>query len=53
MIEKIFLILIFNWNIRRVATEMAKQVVYRVMLLRKGPINVAREAYARKESRYI
>jgi glutamate dehydrogenase (NAD(P)+) len=29
--------------------ETAKQIVYRAMLLRKGAISVAREAYARKE----
>ena len=28
---------------------MAKQIVYRVMPLRKGAINVAREAYDRKD----
>jgi glutamate dehydrogenase (NAD(P)+) len=36
-------------NVRRVATEITKQIVYRAMLLRKGAISVAREAYARKE----
>jgi glutamate dehydrogenase (NAD(P)+) len=36
-------------NPRRIATERAKQVVYRAMLLRKGAISVAREAYARKD----
>jgi len=36
-------------NVREVAMETAKQIVYRAMLLRKGAINVAREAYARKE----
>jgi len=36
-------------NVRKVAMETAKQIVYRAMLLRKGAINVAREAYARKE----
>jgi glutamate dehydrogenase (NAD(P)+) len=35
-------------NVRKVATESSKQKVYRAMLLRKGAINVAREAYARK-----
>jgi glutamate dehydrogenase (NAD(P)+) len=35
-------------NVRKVATEISKQIVYRAMLLRKGAINVAREAYARK-----
>ena len=34
-------------NPRTLATEMSKQVVYRAMLLRKGVINVAREAYER------
>ena len=36
-------------NVRRTAMEMSKQIVYRAMLLRKGAINVAREAYARKD----
>jgi glutamate dehydrogenase (NAD(P)+) len=36
-------------NVRKVAMETAKQIVYRAMLLRKGAISVAREAYARKE----
>jgi glutamate dehydrogenase (NAD(P)+) len=36
-------------NVRKVATEISKQIVYRAMLLRKGAINVAREAYARKQ----
>ena len=36
-------------NPRRIATEIGKQVVYRAMLLRKGAISVAREAYARKD----
>lgn len=36
-------------NVRRAAMEMSKQIVYRAMLLRKGAINVAREAYARKD----
>jgi glutamate dehydrogenase (NAD(P)+) len=35
-------------NVRKVATESSKQKLYRAMLLRKGAINVAREAYARK-----
>ena len=35
-------------NPRKIATERAKQIVYRAMLLRKGAINVAREAYDRK-----
>jgi glutamate dehydrogenase (NAD(P)+) len=34
-------------NPRTLATEMSKQIVYRAMLLRKGAINVAREAYER------
>jgi hypothetical protein len=34
-------------NPRTLATEMSKQLVYRAMLLRKGAINVAREAYER------
>ncbi|HSA74891.1 MAG TPA: hypothetical protein VLE21_01745, partial [Candidatus Nitrosocosmicus sp.] len=36
-------------NVRNVAMETAKQIVYRAMLLRKGSISVAREAYARKQ----
>ena len=36
-------------DVRKVAMETAKQIVYRAMLLRKGAISVAREAYARKE----
>jgi glutamate dehydrogenase/leucine dehydrogenase len=36
-------------NVREIAIETSKQIVYRAMLLRKGAINVAREAYARKE----
>jgi glutamate dehydrogenase (NAD(P)+) len=36
-------------NPRKVAVELSQQVVYRAMLLRKGAINVAREAYARKD----
>ena len=36
-------------NPRKIATEVAKQIVYRAMLLRKGAIDVAREAYARKD----
>jgi glutamate dehydrogenase (NAD(P)+) len=36
-------------NPRVIATQMAKQIVYRAMLLRKGAINVAREAYDRKD----
>ncbi|MDF0682712.1 MAG: Glu/Leu/Phe/Val dehydrogenase, partial [Candidatus Nitrosocosmicus sp.] len=38
-----------NVDVRRAAMEISKQIVYRAMLLRKGAINVAREAYARKE----
>jgi hypothetical protein len=34
-------------NPRTLATEMSKQVIYRAMLLRKGVINVAREAFKR------
>ncbi len=36
-------------NVREVATEISRQIVYRAMLLRKGAINIAREAFARKE----
>ena len=36
-------------NPRKIATEMAQQIVYRAMLLRKGAINVARKAYDRKD----
>jgi glutamate dehydrogenase (NAD(P)+) len=36
-------------NPRKIAVEISQQVVYRAMLLRKGAINVAREAYARKD----
>ncbi|MDQ4022313.1 MAG: Glu/Leu/Phe/Val dehydrogenase [Thermoproteota archaeon] len=36
-------------NPRKIATERAKQIVYRAMLLRKGAINVARKAYDRKD----
>ena len=36
-------------NPRKIATKLSKQVVYRAMLLRKGAINVAREAYDRKD----
>ncbi|MDQ3983990.1 MAG: hypothetical protein M3222_02410 [Thermoproteota archaeon] len=36
-------------NPRKMATEMAKQIVYRAMPLRKGAINVLREAYDRKD----
>lgn len=37
-------------NVRDVAIEQSKQIIYRAMLLRKGAINVAREAFARKEN---
>ncbi len=40
---------ISHFDVRKVAMETAKQIVYRAMLLRKGAISVAREAYARKE----
>jgi len=36
-------------NPRKVATEISKQIVYRAMLLRKGAISVAREAYDRRD----
>jgi glutamate dehydrogenase (NAD(P)+) len=36
-------------NPRILATEMSKQIVYRAMLLRKGAISVAREAYSRRD----
>jgi glutamate dehydrogenase (NAD(P)+) len=36
-------------NPRTLATEMSKQVIYRAMLLRKGAINVAREAFERRD----
>ena len=36
-------------NPRTLATEMSKQVIYRAMLLRKGAINVAREAFDRHD----
>jgi glutamate dehydrogenase (NAD(P)+) len=36
-------------NPRLIATQMAKQIIYKAMLLRKGAINVAREAYDRKD----
>lgn len=36
-------------NVRRTAMEISKQIIYRAMLLRKGAITVAREAYARKD----
>jgi glutamate dehydrogenase (NAD(P)+) len=34
---------------RTLATEMSRQVIYRAMLLRKGAINVAREAFERRD----
>ena len=36
-------------NPRTLAIELSKQVVYRAMLLRKGAINVAREAFERRD----
>ena len=36
-------------NPRKIATELSKQIVYRAMLLRKGALSVAREAYDRKD----
>jgi glutamate dehydrogenase (NAD(P)+) len=36
-------------NPRTLAIEMSKQVIYRAMLLRKGAINVAREAFERRD----
>jgi glutamate dehydrogenase (NAD(P)+) len=36
-------------NPRTLATEMAREVIYRAMLLRKGAINVAREAFERRD----
>jgi glutamate dehydrogenase (NAD(P)+) len=36
-------------NPRTLAIEMSKQVIYRAMLLRKGAINVAREAFERHD----
>ena len=36
-------------NPRKLATKLSKQIVYRAMLLRKGAISVAREAYDRKD----
>ena len=36
-------------NPRKIATGLSKQIVYRAMLLRKGAISVAREAYDRKD----
>jgi glutamate dehydrogenase (NAD(P)+) len=37
-------------NPRALATEMSRQVIYRAMLLRKGAINVAREAFERHDN---
>lgn len=37
-------------NPRVLALELSKQLVYRAMLLRKGAISVAREAYSRKDA---
>jgi glutamate dehydrogenase (NAD(P)+) len=37
-------------NPRTLATEMSKQVIYRAMLLRKGAISVAREAFERRDN---
>lgn len=37
-------------NPRILALELSKQIVYRAMLLRKGAISVAREAYSRKDA---
>jgi glutamate dehydrogenase (NAD(P)+) len=37
-------------NPRILALEMSKQRVYRAMLLWKGTISVAREAYSRKDA---
>ena len=36
-------------NPRTLATEISRQVIYRAMLLRKGAINVAREAFERHD----
>jgi glutamate dehydrogenase (NAD(P)+) len=36
-------------NPRTLATEMSKQVIYRAVLLRKGAINVAREAFEKHD----
>ena len=36
-------------NPRTLAIEMSRQVIYRAMLLRKGAINVAREAFERRD----
>ncbi len=36
-------------NPRKIAVELSQRAVYRAMLLRKGAINVAREAYSRKD----
>jgi glutamate dehydrogenase (NAD(P)+) len=37
-------------NPRTLATEISRQVIYRAMLLRKGAINVAREAFERRDN---
>jgi glutamate dehydrogenase (NAD(P)+) len=37
-------------NPRTLATEISRQVIYRAMLLRKGAINVAREAFDRRDN---
>ncbi len=37
-------------NPRTLAIEMSRQVIYRAMLLRKGAINVAREAFERRDN---
>jgi glutamate dehydrogenase (NAD(P)+) len=37
-------------NPRTIATEISRQVIYRAMLLRKGAINVAREAFERRDN---
>jgi len=37
-------------NPRTLATEISRQVIYRAMLLRKGVINVAREAFERRDN---
>jgi glutamate dehydrogenase (NAD(P)+) len=36
-------------NPRTLAIEMSEQIIYRAMLLRKGAINVAREAFERRD----
>ncbi len=37
-------------NPRTLATEISRQVIYRAMVLRKGAINVAREAFERRDN---